>query len=118
MNVLETTASPLVSCIMPTYNRRKFVPRALKYFLRQDYEPRELIIIDDGTDAVQDLIPRDDRIRYIRLAERLTIGAKRNLACDLAKGDIILHWDDDDWMADWRVSYQARAASRRRIFAD
>jgi glycosyltransferase involved in cell wall biosynthesis len=106
MKALKITTPPLVSCIMPTYNRRKFVPCALKYFLRQDYEPRELIIIDDGTDVVQDLIPRDDRIRYIRLAEKLTIGAKRNLACDLAKGDIILHWDDDDWMADWRVSYQ------------
>lgn len=33
---------------MPAYNRRKFVPRALEYFLRQNYEPGELIIIDDG----------------------------------------------------------------------
>lgn len=106
MKVFETTTSPVASCIMPTYNRRKFVPHALEYFLRQDYEPRELIIIDDGTDTVQDLIPGDDRIRYVRLAKKLTIGAKRNLACDLAKGDVILHWDDDDWMADRRVRYQ------------
>ncbi|MHB8111131.1 MAG: glycosyltransferase family 2 protein [Syntrophorhabdaceae bacterium] len=92
---------------MPTYNRRKFVPRALEYFLRQDYESRELIILDDGTDEVQDLIPSDGRIHYIRLAGKLTIGAKRNRACDAANGDIILHWDDDDWMADWRARYQA-----------
>jgi glycosyltransferase involved in cell wall biosynthesis len=111
----EVTPSPLVSCIMPTYNRRKFLPRALQYFLRQDYETRELIIIDDCTDSVQDLLPRDGRIRYIRLAERLTIGEKRNLACDLAKGDIIVHWDDDDWMANWRVGYQARGLEEADI---
>lgn len=36
----------LVSCIMPTYNRRAPVPRAIRYFLRQDYPKRELILLD------------------------------------------------------------------------
>lgn len=99
--------TPIVSCIMPTYNRRTFVPRAIGYFLGQDYESKELIIIDDGTDSIADLIPADDRIRYIRMEKKLTVGAKRNLACDEARGDIIVHWDDDDWMARWRLSYQA-----------
>ncbi len=97
---------PLVSCIMPTYNRRQFVPQAIKYFLRQDYEPKELIIVDDVTDAIGDLVPADDRIRYNRLDKKLTIGAKRNLACEQARGEIIVHWDDDDWHAPYRVSYQ------------
>jgi glycosyltransferase involved in cell wall biosynthesis len=38
----------LVSCIMPTFNRRAFVPQAIRYFLRQDFEHKELIIVDDG----------------------------------------------------------------------
>ncbi|MBI5550687.1 MAG: glycosyltransferase family 2 protein [Desulfobacterales bacterium] len=97
---------PLVSCIMPTYNRRRFVPQAIQYFLRQDYETRELIIIDDGTDPVSDLCAVDKRIRYVRLEEKWTVGAKRNRACELARGDIFVHWDDDDWMADGRLSYQ------------
>ena len=98
--------NPLVSCIMPTFNRRMFVPQAIKYFLRQDYEPKELIVVDDGTDAIGDLIPSDERVKYIRLNQRLTIGAKRNLACQQARSEIIAHWDDDDWMAGWRLSYQ------------
>lgn len=106
MTVPEAITVPYVSCIMPTFNRRRFVPQALKYFLRQDYERKELIVIDDGTDAVQDIIPRDEHIRYIRLPEKITIGAKRNMACELAEGDIIAHWDDDDWMSGWRLSYQ------------
>jgi glycosyltransferase involved in cell wall biosynthesis len=91
---------------MPTYNRREFVPHAIRYFLRQDYEPKELIIIDDGTDAIKDLVPEDSRIRCLRLDKKHTIGAKRNLACKEAAGDIIMHWDDDDWMAPHRISYQ------------
>lgn len=97
---------PDVSCIMPTFNRRRFVARALDHFLRQDYGLKELIVVDDGTDAVEDLIPRDDRIRYVRLKERWTIGAKRNLACAMARGGILVHWDDDDWMADRRLTCQ------------
>ena len=96
----------IVSCIMPTHNRRRFVPLALSYFLRQDYEPRELIVVDDGDDPVADLIPQDARIRYVRLDRKTTVGAKRNAACRLARGELIVHWDDDDWMADWRLSYQ------------
>ncbi len=97
---------PLVSCIMPTHNRRRFVSRAIRYFLRQEHEARELVVIDDGTDPVDDLCAVDARIRYIRLEEKWTVGAKRNKACELARGELIVHWDDDDWMADWRLRYQ------------
>jgi predicted O-methyltransferase YrrM len=97
---------PLISCIMPTANRRVFAPQAIRYFQRQDYANRELIILDDGDQKIADLIPSDGRIRYFEMDRRQTMGAKHNLACDLARGDVIVHWDDDDWMADWRLSYQ------------
>jgi Methyltransferase domain/Glycosyl transferase family 2 len=97
---------PLVSCIMPTADRRAFVPQAIRYFLRQDYGNRELIVLDDGADPVDDLAAGDARIRYVRLDTRQTLGAKYNLAGRYARGDILVHWDDDDWMADWRLSYQ------------
>ncbi|HEY2667415.1 MAG TPA: glycosyltransferase family A protein [Actinomycetota bacterium] len=100
-----------VSCIMPTRDRRFFVPHSIRCFLRQDLADRELIVVDDGTDPVADLIPDDARIRYIRLPERHTIGQKRNIGCAQAWGEIIVHWDDDDWMANWRLSYQVQAIS-------
>jgi hypothetical protein len=99
--------APLVSCIMPTRDRSHLVPRAIRHFLGQDYAARELVVVDDGAMPIHSLIPQDSRIRYIRLGQRLTVGAKRNLACDAATGSVILHWDDDDWMAPWRVRYQA-----------
>lgn len=95
-----------VSCIMPTYNRRAFVPQAIRYFLRQDYPRRELIVVDDSTEPAGDLIPSDERIRYIRLSRHHSIGEKRNLACEAASGAIIVLWDDDDWYAPNRISHQ------------
>jgi glycosyltransferase involved in cell wall biosynthesis len=101
---------------MPTYNRRAFVPHAIRYFLRQDYPEKELIILDDGTDSIRDLIPDHPALRYYRLPEKITLGAKMNMACKLAKGNIIANWDDDDWYAQRRLSYQATAMKQPSTF--
>lgn len=105
-------AGPLVSCIMPTHNRRQFVPLALRWFLAQDWPSRELVIVDDGTDRVGELLPDDARIRYIRLDRKQSLGVKRNKACEAAAGEVIVHWDDDDWSAPWRLSYQVSSLLR------
>jgi glycosyltransferase involved in cell wall biosynthesis len=112
---------------MPTANRRAFVPQAIRYFLRQDYPNKELLVIDDGADSVADLVPDSDSIRYIRLHARMPLGAKRNLGCERARGDLIAHWDDDDWYAAFRLRYQVESllasqseicGSRRPLFFD
>lgn len=99
---------PLVSCIMPTFQRRAFIPNAIRYFLRQDYDAKELIVVDDGDDSVEDLIPNDSRIRYVRLRQKMKLGAKRNFACNEALGEVIAHWDDDDWYAPHRLTAQVK----------
>jgi hypothetical protein len=106
---------PLVTCIMPTANRRDFVAQSIRYFQRQDYSNRELIILDDGDQELTGVVPDDARIRYLRMDHKATIGAKHNLACELAAGEVIVHWDDDDWMADWRLSYQVDSILREPV---
>jgi O-antigen biosynthesis protein len=108
-----STASPLVTCIMPTYNRRAFVPQAIRCFLRQDYPNLELLVIDDGTDSIADCVPQTERIRYLRLNRKMTIGAKRNFACEQARGEFVVHWDDDDWYPADRVTRQIAALHER-----
>jgi glycosyltransferase involved in cell wall biosynthesis len=114
--VINSTAAnrrsgALVSCIMPTANRRGFVPEAIRLFLAQDYAERQLIILDDGADPVMDLVPDDPRIRYLRGTRREPVGAKRNRLCAEAKGELIAHWDDDDWYAPSRLSRQVAEIS-------
>ena len=98
-----------VSCIMPTCDRRPFVPRAVRHFLDQRWPDTELIIIDDGERPVEDLVPAGGRVHYVRLAARRSIGHKRNLACEAATGEIVIHWDDDDWMAPTWIARQVAA---------
>ena len=103
---------PLVSCVMPTANRRRFVPQSIKYFLEQDYSPRELVIVDDGDDSVSDLVPDDPRVRYVGLKTHTSIGMKRNIGCREARGEIIAQWDDDDWHGADRISHQVAHLAR------
>jgi hypothetical protein len=97
---------PLVSCIMPTADRRRFVSAAIHNFLAQDYPNKELLILDDGKDSVADLVSADPQIRYIRGNKKQTLGVKRNECVKASRGDLILHWDDDDWSASHRIRYQ------------
>ncbi|MDB5145993.1 MAG: glycosyltransferase, partial [Mucilaginibacter sp.] len=90
-------------------NRREFIPHAIHYFLRQDYPNKELIIIDDGTDVIRDIVPDIENIRYYYLDNKITLGAKLNMACDYAQGNILINWDDDDWYASRRITYQVKA---------
>lgn len=99
----------LASCLMPTANRRRFVPGAIARFLAQDYDRAELIILDDGEDAVADLAPDHPKIRYLRSPRCGSLGEKRNHAAAAARGEILLHWDDDDWYAPERIGLQVQA---------
>jgi glycosyltransferase involved in cell wall biosynthesis len=74
--------------------------------LRQDYPNRQLIVVDDGRDKIGDLVPKDSRIRYVGVEPGMSLGAKRNLACELSEGELIAHWDDDDWIAHDRLRVQ------------
>ena len=113
--VSDIQAGPVsVSCIMPTANRRRFVEIALELFRHQDHPDRELIVVDDGDDSVEDLCRGELSVRYLRSARRMSIGAKRNLACEHARGDVIVHWDDDDWYGRDRLARQVQPIATGR----
>jgi hypothetical protein len=106
-------AEPLVSCIMATYGRPHLVPQAVASLLRQTHPALELVVVDDGPESLAPLLPADDRVLHIRLERRQTIGAKRNIGIEAARGDLLANWDDDDWYAPWRIGYQVE-----RLLAD
>lgn len=96
----------MISCVMSTRDRRRLVGQAIWYFLRQDYEARELVVIDDGREPVGDLVPDDPRIRYVRLREPAPAAASRAAARRAATGEAIAHWDDGTWYGPHRLSAQ------------
>jgi len=102
--------NPLVSCVMPTKDRRRFVAAAIDCWLKQAYQNRELVIVDDGMDPIGDLIPQAGNIRYFRepYPPKRSTGSKRNFTNSLSAGEVICHWDDDDWSAADRIEDQMR----------
>lgn len=95
---------PNVSIITPTYERRAMFPIAINNFLNFNYpkEKLEWIIVDDSKnidESVSDIIPKDKRIRYIHIktTDKMSVAHKRNIACNEAKYDYIVHMDDDDY---------------------
>jgi glycosyltransferase involved in cell wall biosynthesis len=101
-----------VSCLMPTKNRRSFIRQALASFLAQEGVTAELLVLDDGTDGVADLMPNDSRVRYL-YTPPMTLAEKRNYGIDLAHAPLIAMWDDDDvWRAD-RLRLQVAALAQK-----
>ncbi len=96
----------LVSCIMPTADRRELAAASIAAFLAQTYTDSELLILDGGTRPIADLVPASDRIRYTRIDRLPIVGTSRNLLCEAARGEIVVHWDDDDWHGPTRLATQ------------
>lgn len=98
-----------ISCIMPTTcARRAFIPRAVECYLSQTWKETELVVVDDGETSVIDLFDAVPNLVYVRFPVRSKIGRKRNIANEHAAGDVIAHWDDDDWYSPERLESQSR----------
>ncbi len=102
----SVAAQPLVSCILPTKNRAEFIPQAIQSFQQQTHPSKELVVVDNGEDSTESLIPNDPTIRYTKIAGRRTTGEMRNLCVKMSRGQIICHFDSDDWSAPERVTDQ------------
>ena len=93
------TRPPMVSVIVPTYNRPDRLQVALSSILAQTYQDFEIIVVNDGTLDVSDVIAplnRDGRITVIRHDRNRGLAAARNTGIRAAKGTYIAYLDDDD----------------------
>jgi glycosyltransferase involved in cell wall biosynthesis len=98
---------PFVSICTPTFNRRPFIPIMIKCFEHQTYpkDKIEWIIVDDGTDKIEELVSHVPQIKYFKYDEKMTLGKKRNILNEKSKGDIIIYMDDDDYYPPDRISH-------------
>jgi glycosyltransferase involved in cell wall biosynthesis len=96
--------NPLVSVVLPTYNRAHLLPRAINSVLNQTYKSLELIIIDDGsTDKTDEVVgeykKKDTRIKYLKNTRNSGAPISRNRGIRAAKGKFIAFQDsDDEWL--------------------
>jgi len=65
----------------------------------------EWVIVDDGTDKIEDLVRDIPQVKYFAFDEKMTLGKKRNFMHDKAEGEYIVYMDDDDYYPPDRVSH-------------
>ena len=101
---------PLVSIILPTYNRRDLLLEAVTSVRRQTCEQWELLIGDDGsTDGSLAALPPDRRIRIIPMAHSGNVARVRNAALEAATAGLVGFIDSDDT---WRPAKLAAQIAR------
>jgi len=98
---------PFISICTPTFNRRPFILNLIKCVDSQTYpkDKMEWIIVDDGTDKIEDLVSDHPLVSYFKFDKKLTLGKKRNVMHNKARGSIIVYMDDDDYYPPERVSH-------------
>lgn len=108
---------PLVSVIVPMYNHRKFIERALLSVVMQDYRPLQIIAIDDGSTDGTGIIARDflsENMQSSILIIRKNRGAAEtiNEAIQISSGDYINILNSDDEFTLDRISHCVSAVQR------
>lgn len=106
-------STPKVSVIMPTYNRKTLISRAIESVLNQDYLDWELVIVDDGSqdgteDLIKEYVSKDSRIRYLYQINQGQSVA-RNTGIENSNGELIAFLDSDNMWEPHRLSVGVQA---------
>ena len=109
---MATQYHPYVSVICVTFNRRPFFPAFFECMRAQTYPKKrfEIIIVDDGTDCVRDAVDTYGyglKVKYHRIEQKMTLGAKRNLSHTFIHKNTkyIVAADDDDYHCRERIAH-------------
>lgn len=106
------TDKPVVSVIIPVYNRFEMAKEAVASVIGQTYRDLELIIVDDGSIDMTPLLPTyfadDLRVKYIKLKHSGMPGLVRNKGVDVARGKYIAFLDSDDLWVSGKLESQMK----------
>lgn len=100
-------SNPTISVVIPTFNRPKYLERAINSVIKQTYQAKEIIVIVDGfSEATMNMVEKIKAkkkysIKLIQTNEKVGGSEARNIGIRTAKGDLIALLDDDDeWLSD------------------
>ncbi|WP_316632869.1 glycosyltransferase [uncultured Flavobacterium sp.] len=100
---------PLVSVIIPTYNREKYLEQAILSVINQSYSDLEVLVIDDGSNVnyAQSICAKYPNCNYFG-KKNGGLSSARNYGIALAKGEFIAFLDDDDFWESSKIEKQVK----------
>lgn len=110
---------PLVSVVLPTYNRPQYLRRALASVMRQSFDDYEIVVVNDAGAKVEHVVSEFPKVRLMTHSQNKGLSGARNTGIRIAEGKYITYIDDDDiWLPEhlhmvvqhleilpWRVVY-------------
>jgi len=97
---------PLVSVIIPVYNGARFIAEAIESVCAQNYDPMEIIVVDDGSiDETSSIVQSFKDVRYIRQKNQ-GVAVARNTGIENSRGELIAFLDADDYWAPNKLGIQ------------
>lgn len=103
---------PVVTCLTVTNGRVNQTKNAIRHFINQTYRRKNMVLLSQGTEDQNNQIrqhvnslSRSD-ILFLTASPKMSLGAMRNASVELATGDIMCQWDDDDHYHPERISTQ------------
>ena len=110
----QSTAGPLISVVIPTFNHLDFLRIAIESVIAQTYENWEIVVIDNhSTDGTSEYLQKleNPRIRIESIENGGSIAKSRNLGVEIAQGEWVAFLDSDDW---WTVDKLEIVVGRMR----
>jgi glycosyltransferase involved in cell wall biosynthesis len=108
----------LISVVIPTFNRSKFLERAICSVFSQTYKFWELIVVDNSsTDDTLDMLEKfsGDKLSVFTANNRGVIGYSRNIGIKKAKGKYVAFLDSDDWWTEDKLSRVIDTLNKYRL---
>ena len=103
----SVSGPPIVSVVIPTYNRAEWLGNTLRSVLKQTFIDFELIVVDDGsTDDTENVVQSFPRVQYVRLQENRGVSGARNTGLSRAVGRYICFLDSDDLWCERKLEVQ------------
>ncbi|MFT5610173.1 MAG: hypothetical protein ACI9LU_000665 [Polaribacter sp.] len=109
--------TPLISCLCVTRGRVSLLARAINCFQLQSYPHKELIVISESDDLATHVFLAGLNNNEIRhhiepIKPKQSLGDLRNLSIQMAKGQFVCQWDDDDWYHPERLAMQLKSVQQ------
>lgn len=103
------TDGPIVSVILPTFNRERYIAQAVESVFNQTFRELEIIVVDDGsTDGTASVVARYPGVHYVYQSNG-GIGAARNRGVEAARGRFLAFLDSDDLWSHDKLAIQMAA---------